>query len=79
MTCDHARKRTEKARAPFFGRLARPEEADRRGRLSADGKGWETKLVETLPKALAGSLAMVEEIEAALSGTPRRKVRGRMA
>jgi predicted nucleotidyltransferase len=46
MTCDHSRKRTHKARAPFPGGLARSEEADRRGRLSADGQGWETKLVE---------------------------------
>jgi predicted nuclease of restriction endonuclease-like (RecB) superfamily len=41
--------------------------------------GWETKLVEKLPKALAGSLPTVEEIEAELSGTPRRKVKGRKA
>jgi hypothetical protein len=79
MTCAHARKRTEKARAPFAGRLARSEEADRRGRLPADGQGWETKLVEKLPKALAGSLPMVEEIEAELSGAPRRRVQGRKA
>ena len=41
--------------------------------------GWETKLVEKLPKALAGSLPTVEEIEAELSGKPRRgeKVRRR--
>jgi hypothetical protein len=39
--------------------------------------GWETKLVEKLPKALAGSLPSVEEIEAELSGTPRLKVKGR--
>jgi hypothetical protein len=37
--------------------------------------GWETKLVEKLPKALAGSLPTVEEIEAELSGTSRRKVK----
>jgi hypothetical protein len=41
--------------------------------------GRETKLVEKLPKALAGSLPTVEEIEAELSGTPRRKVKGRKA
>jgi predicted nuclease of restriction endonuclease-like (RecB) superfamily len=41
--------------------------------------GWETKLVEKLPKALAGSLPTVEEIEAELSGMPRRKVKGRKA
>ena len=42
--------------------------------------GWETKLVEKLPKALKGSLPTVEEIKAELSGelrrrpkTPRRK------
>ena len=34
--------------------------------------GWETRLVERLPKALAGSLPTVEEIEAELSGKPRR-------
>lgn len=34
--------------------------------------GWKTKLVEKLPKALAGSLPTVEEIEAELSGKPRR-------
>jgi predicted nuclease of restriction endonuclease-like (RecB) superfamily len=33
--------------------------------------GWETKLVEKLPKALAGSLPTVEQIEAELSGEPR--------
>jgi hypothetical protein len=41
--------------------------------------GWETKLVEKLPKALAGSLPTVEEIEAELSGKPRRKATGRKA
>lgn len=35
--------------------------------------GWETKLVERLPSGLAGSLPTVEEIEAELSETPRRK------
>ncbi len=41
--------------------------------------GWETKLVEKLPKALRGSLPTVEEIEAELSGELRRtsKSRGR--
>jgi predicted nuclease of restriction endonuclease-like (RecB) superfamily len=39
--------------------------------------GWETKLVEKLPKALAGSLPTVEQIEAEVSGTPRRNVKGR--
>jgi len=48
--------------------------------------GWETKLVEKLPKALAGTLPAVEEIEAKLSGELRRppvsrgggaKIRGR--
>ena len=41
--------------------------------------GWETKLVEKLPKALKGSLPTVEEIEAELSGELRRtsKSRGR--
>lgn len=34
--------------------------------------GWETKLVEKLPKALAGSLPTVEEIEAELSRKPQR-------
>lgn len=38
--------------------------------------GWETKLVEKLPKALAGSLPTVEEIEAELSGKPRRAAKG---
>ena len=33
--------------------------------------GWETKLVEKLPKALKGSLPTVEEIEAELSGDLR--------
>jgi predicted nuclease of restriction endonuclease-like (RecB) superfamily len=33
--------------------------------------GWETKLVEKLPKALAGSLPAVEEIEAELAGRAR--------
>ena len=39
--------------------------------------GWETKLVEKLPKALAGSLPTVEEIEAELSGKSRRKAKGK--
>ena len=41
--------------------------------------GWETKLVEKLPKALKGSLPTLEEIEAELSGELRRaaKTRGR--
>jgi len=39
--------------------------------------GWETKLVETLPKALKGSLPTVEEIEAELAGDPRPKSRTR--
>ena len=34
--------------------------------------GWETRLVEKLPKALKGSLPTVEEIEAELSGELRR-------
>ncbi len=34
--------------------------------------GWETKLVEKLPKAFASSLPTVEEIEAELSGRLRR-------
>lgn len=34
--------------------------------------GWETKLVEKLPRALAASLPTVEEIEAELSGKPQR-------
>ncbi len=33
---------------------------------------WETRLVEKLPEALAGSLPTVEEIEAGLSGQPQR-------
>jgi hypothetical protein len=39
--------------------------------------GWETRLVEKLPKALAGSLPTVEEIEAELSGKRRRPRRKR--
>lgn len=39
--------------------------------------GWETRLVEKLPKALAGSLPAVEEIEAELSGKRRRSGRER--
>jgi predicted nuclease of restriction endonuclease-like (RecB) superfamily len=41
--------------------------------------GWETKLVEKLPKALKGSLPSVEEIEAELAAELRRppKPRGR--
>jgi predicted nuclease of restriction endonuclease-like (RecB) superfamily len=40
---------------------------------------WETELVEKLPKALAGSLPTIEEIEAELSDAkrPARKKRGR--
>jgi predicted nuclease of restriction endonuclease-like (RecB) superfamily len=38
---------------------------------------WRTKLVEKLPKALAGSLPTVEEIEAELSGKPRLKAKGK--
>jgi predicted nuclease of restriction endonuclease-like (RecB) superfamily len=37
--------------------------------------GWETKLVETLPKALKGSLPTVEEIEAELAGETLRRPR----
>lgn len=39
--------------------------------------GWETNLVEKLPKAFAGSLPTVEEIEAELSGMPRRAPAGK--
>jgi predicted nuclease of restriction endonuclease-like (RecB) superfamily len=39
--------------------------------------GWETKLVEKLPRALKGSLPTVEEIEAELSGELRRTSRSR--
>jgi predicted nuclease of restriction endonuclease-like (RecB) superfamily len=39
--------------------------------------GWETKLVEELPKALKGSLPTVEQIEAELSGGPRTTPRTR--
>ena len=39
--------------------------------------GWETKIVEKLPKALAGSLPSVEEIEAELAWAPRRKAKAR--
>lgn len=39
--------------------------------------GWETKLVEKLPKALKGSLPTVEEIEAELSGDLRPTSRTR--
>jgi predicted nuclease of restriction endonuclease-like (RecB) superfamily len=39
--------------------------------------GWETKLVEKLPKALKGSLPTVEEIEAELSGDSSSTPRGR--
>jgi len=39
--------------------------------------GWETKLVEKLPKALKGSLPTVEEIEAELAGGLRRTPRSR--
>jgi predicted nuclease of restriction endonuclease-like (RecB) superfamily len=41
--------------------------------------GWETKLVDKLPKALKGSLPTVEEIEAELSGELRWKPRSRRA
>ncbi len=41
--------------------------------------GWETKIVEKLPKALAGSLPSVEEIEAELAGKPHRRKRARKA
>ena len=33
--------------------------------------GWETRLVESLPEELKGSLPTVEEIEAELGGAPR--------
>lgn len=39
--------------------------------------GWETRLVEKLPKALKGSLPTVEEIEAELSGELRRMAKSR--
>lgn len=39
--------------------------------------GWETKLVEKLPKALKGSLPTVEEIETELSGELRPAARSR--
>ena len=39
--------------------------------------GWETKLVEKLPKALKGSLPTVEEIEAELSGDSSSTPSGR--
>jgi hypothetical protein len=39
--------------------------------------GWETKLVDKLPKALAGSLPTVAEIEAELSRRPRGQKRRR--
>jgi predicted nuclease of restriction endonuclease-like (RecB) superfamily len=39
--------------------------------------GWETKLVEKLPKALKGSLPTVEEIEAELGNDLRRAARTR--
>ena len=39
--------------------------------------GWETTLVEKLPKALASSLPTIEEIEAELSGKPRRGAGGK--
>jgi predicted nuclease of restriction endonuclease-like (RecB) superfamily len=39
--------------------------------------GWETRLVDKLPEALAHSLPAVEDIEAELSGEPRRKPRTR--
>jgi predicted nuclease of restriction endonuclease-like (RecB) superfamily len=41
--------------------------------------GWETKIVEKLPKEMKGSLPTVEEIEAELSGAARRvaKMRAR--
>lgn len=35
--------------------------------------GWETRLCEKLPRALAGSLPTVEQIEAELSARPRRR------
>lgn len=38
---------------------------------------WETELVGKLPAELRGSLPTVEEIEAELSGKPRRKAKGR--
>ncbi len=37
--------------------------------------GWKTRIVEKLPKALAGELPTVQEIEAELSGKPRRMAR----
>ena len=39
--------------------------------------GWETKLVEKLPKAFLGSLPTVEEIEAELLGDLKPKSRKR--
>ena len=39
--------------------------------------GWETKLVEKLPKGLKGSLPTVEEIEAELAGELKRTPRSR--
>ncbi|MCE9637372.1 MAG: PDDEXK nuclease domain-containing protein [Planctomycetes bacterium] len=39
--------------------------------------GWETRIVEKLPRALKGSLPTVEEIEAELSAGPGRARRGR--
>ena len=39
--------------------------------------GWKTKLVEKLPKSLAGSLPTVEEIEAELAGKSPRKAKRR--
>ena len=39
--------------------------------------GWETRLVEKLPKELKGSLPTVEEIEAELSRDPRRAAKSR--
>lgn len=39
--------------------------------------GWETKLVEKLPKTFAGSLPTVEEIEVELSGELKRTPRSR--
>ena len=38
---------------------------------------WETSIVKSLPKELEGILPTVEEIEAELSGRPRRNAKGR--
>ncbi|EQD44117.1 protein containing DUF1016, partial [mine drainage metagenome] len=53
------------------------EYALRHLRRPIGGAGWETQLVDKLPKALQGSLPTVEEIEAELSGAVKPTSRAR--